>query len=789
VPYPTGLSHQQAKSLLAQHGKNSLRNHRVTLFQVIIRQLRSPFTYLLLGAAILALWLGETTDGLMIIAFTLLNLVLGTYQEYRSEQTAELLGHLIRPTSRVLREGKIGVVPTEEIVPQDIVSLSPGDIIPADCTILLLNSSYLTVDQSTLTGESMPVATHEIGVNLFAGTSVVSGSCLAQVVITGNLTQLGRLTNVVAMTHKVSGYEKNLRDISTFTLKLIGLILLVTYLANLFFKGLSSVAETTLFAIAIAVSVIPEALPVVTTFSLSRGALRLAKKKVIVKRLSAIEDLGGIEILCTDKTGTITNNQLSISDSFSLNNSLPVLDLASAAAVGTDPVDTALQKNLKVTTHHTIPFDPVRKYSSSILTLRKKSFLVLKGTHEQIWHLTHHQPTKQEKSWLTQTQAAGHRVICVAAKPLHKIPSRLTPQLEKQVIPIGYLALSDSLKKDAIRAVQQASKLNLSLKLISGDSPTVCQTIAEQIGLITPNDRILTGDDLSTLPPQELHQLIKSTSVFARISPLQKKQIIEILQETHVVGFVGEGINDAPALKAANVAIAVKEASDIARDAADIILTNKSLSTIVEGIKEGRIVFANTSKYIKITLAANIGNFIALAISSLLVPFLPMLPIQILLVNLLSDFPMIAVAADSVDPVEATRPQHYDLKDIALTALIMGTISAVFDIIVFSTFVRFGAGVLQTNWFIESIVSELAFFYSLRSSSWITRAALPPWGINLLTLVTILITVSLPFTAFGQTKFLFLAPTLSQLGIVAFLVIAYILTTEIAKRIYLTKRG
>lgn len=781
---PIGLSTGVAHSLQQKFGKNLLSHTKITLFTVIFRQFNSPFIYLLLAAAILALWLHELTDGAMILGFTILNIALGTYQEFRSEKTAELLNHLIRPTSKVFRDNKLISLPTEDLVPGDIISLVPGDIIPADCTLETLVSNFISVDQSILTGESLPVSTHKTGGNLFAGTSILSGRCLAKIIKIGHQTNLGSLAKITTQTKKRSAYERNIATISAFTLKLIGIILLVTYIANLAFKGFSSIPETTLFIIAIAVSVIPEALPVVTTFSLSRGALRLAKMKVIVKRLSAIEDLGGIEILATDKTGTLTNNILTIADSLSLSPSTPLLALTGAAATGTDPIDLVLRQKHHSFVHHDIPFDPIRKYSSTILTYNNQIYLVLKGVPEVLLSLCKHKPSSKEVSFLASTQQAGHRTIAVSFLRLSSIPIDISPKLERSTQLLGYLALADSLKPTAIQAVKDAAKLNIILKIISGDSVEVCGNIAKKVGLIKNINQVISGEYLAKLSPSDLHETIEKTTVFARISPPQKKQILEILQESHVVGFVGEGINDAPALKFANVAVAVKEASDIAREASDIILTNKSLSTIIEGIKEGRIVFANTAKYIKITLAANIGNFIALAISSLLVPFLPMLPIQILLVNLLSDFPMIAVAADSVDPSEATHPQHYDMKDIALTALVMGTISALFDIIVFSTFVKSGVSTLQTCWFIESIVSELAFFYSLRSSSWIFKAKLPPLGINLLAGFTVLITILLPFTAFGHTNLFFTSPTLNQLEIIAFLVLAYIFTTEIAKKIY-----
>lgn len=780
--YLTGLSTSEALAAQKKFGPNSVETNTTTAWNIFLRQVKSPFIYLLLTAAILSFGLKEPVDALMIILFISINISLGFYQEYRSEQTARLLIHFIKREVVVLRDTVFKSLPSEELVPGDTIRLKPGDIVPADGTLTECENNEIEIDESILTGESRSVI-KKVGDMLLAGTTILSGSGLGKITKTGDTSELGTIAKIAAETTKVSGFEKNITQLSTFTLKLISIILLVTYITNLILKGPSSFLETTLFSIALAVSVIPEALPVVTTFSLSRGALHLAKHKVIVKRLSAIEDLGGIEILAIDKTGTITENKLAIAEIFTADKTA-LLEYASHAATSGDTIDTALNiPGTDVTPVAEIPFDPIRKHSSILIKEETSLRLILKGVPEIIEKVTNNKLSSEQKNWLTAQELLGRRVIAVATRVVKTRPSSLnTIEIGSRII--GLIALSDHLKTSSFAALALAKKLNVQIKMISGDSQNVCTTIAKEVGLITEDAQVISGDALALLSNEELHQVVQKIIVFARTSPIQKRQIIQILEENHNVGFVGDGINDAPTLKIANVAIAVDGASDVAREAADIILTNPSLHTIMTGIAEGRTVFANTSKYIKITLAANVGNFFSVAIASLLIPYLPMLPVQILLVNLLTDFPMITVATDSVDLGELSKPQIYNMHEIASTAVVFGIVSSTFDLIFFASFVHFAGAVLQTNWFLESVLTELLFFFSMRTKLPFWKAIRPPRSILLLTTIVIAITLALPYTTFGKVNLQFIAPTETHLLMLASIVVAYLITTEAVKLFY-----
>lgn len=783
IPMP-GLSSSEFDNLQQQFGKNTVKTSTTTGWHILLRQVKSPFIYLLLGAALLSFSLGERTDAAMIVLFTCINIFLGFYQEYRSEATARLLSGFLRHRASVVRDGSLTEIYAEDIVPGDVIFIESGDIIPAD-SVLIAAKHGLEIDSSVITGESIPVEMSLADSPLLAGTTVVSGSGFAKVTKIGASSQLGKIAAAAAATVRVSAFEKNIAKISGFTLKLIAVILVATYATNLALKGMGSFLETTLFAIALAVSVIPEALPVVVTFSLSRGALRLARHGSIVKRLSSIEDLGGIEILATDKTGTITENKLSVADMFAPDQGV-LADYLSYAATGKDVIDGLLHslssKSRRVIDE--IPFDALRRRSTTLVEAGRDTILIVKGVPEELHNILKHKLVTGERLWLKKQEEVGNRVIAVAAVKYPKSKKYDLKKTEKLCKLYGYIALSDTVKATAKLSVAQAKRLNIAIKIISGDSAGVCYHVANQIGLAKSMDEVITGPELDALDDRDLHAAVSAHSVFARITPLQKSQLIDIMQEEKTVGFIGDGVNDAPALKSADVAIAVNHAADVAREAADIILTNNSLHTIVGGIEEGRIVFGNTAKYIKMTLAANVGNFFSVAIASLFIPYLPMLPIQILLVNLLSDFPMIAVAADTIDTAEISSPQTYNIHEIAAVASIFGLVSSAFDLIFFSIFVRFTPAILQTGWFIESILTELLFFYSIRSHAGILHAVKPPWGISALTAFVICLTVSITYTAFGHSELQFVSLPAPLLLLTFGLIFVYLVATETVKIFY-----
>lgn len=807
-----GLSESVVSRRREAYGKNTIQGKEERWMDILLRQFASPFIYLLLGAAILTALLRELVDSVLIVFFVGLNAGLGFYQEYHSHNTMKLLRRRVAGRARVIREGKEQIVHSELLVPGDIVILAPGDVIAAD--LRFTQCENVILDESVLTGESVHVeksatalsekAEHSYqAANIgFAATTVVSGKGVGVVVAIGAATVMGEASKLTIETRRISDFEKNLAKFSMFILWLILFTLLFIFIANIAIKGTAiDIPSLLVFSIALAVSVIPESLPVVTTFSLSRGALRLARQHVIVKRLSAIEDLGGIDILCTDKTGTLTQNQLTVDTIHSDN---PPLLLRYAALAATeayqqhDPnnaFDHAVWHRLSPTERKElrnwkrlweIPFEPHRRRSTVVVVHQHVCQIIVRGAPEAVLPLCSTIKLPAIKRWIQQEGLSGKRVLAFAAKSIRppKPGKAIRPQEEHDLTLLGCISFIDPLKPSATQAVEKARRLGVQVKILTGDSPDVAGHVAHAIGLIEDQRQVMTGDQWQNLPHHKQRETLHSCSVFARVSPQQKYALIRALEETHRVGFLGEGINDAPALKAANVAIVVDDASDIARDAADIILGKKSLMVIIDGVAEGRRVFANTMKYIKATISANFGNFYAVAISTFFISHLPMLPIQILLVNLLSDVPMIAVAGDTVDEQELLKPKTYDLKDIAFIASLLGIVSTVFDFICFALFYRMEPAILQTNWFITSILTELAFLYSVRTHLPFTMARRPAGILIGLTVLISVITLALPYTFFGQHTLMFQPPSVDHLLIIGAIIAIYFTVSEIVKLVY-----
>jgi Mg2+-importing ATPase len=803
-----GLSEKEARLREERHGSNALKIQRVGWWRILGRQFRSPFIYLLVAAAVLAMLLGEMIDGVMIFAFVLINASLGFFQEFRSEQALKLLKKFTSIHTQVLRDGREQPAAVESLVPGDIVRLEPGDIVPADLRLLEVFS--LMIDESVLSGEAEPVEKskaqidkpklpiHEARNIAFSATQVVSGSGVGVVVATGITAYIGTIAKLTVETQRVSSFEKGMSRFSSFVLRLVGVTLTIVFLANLLIKGPeANIGDLVIFSIALATAVIPEALPLVITFSLSRGALRLAKHKVVVKRLSAIEDLGGVEVLCTDKTGTITENQLTVVETYGPDTEL--LLFQAQAAAGTkgrqqDPFDVALteayRKSAKNGKFHyqtlsELPFDPNRRRNSVVVkTKDDRALLVVRGAAEAITPFLADKLSASAKTWFGKQGKQGRRVICIAHKDLKRGEEHSKSAEESGLVLSGAISFSDPLKPSTEAAIHKAKQLGVAVKIVTGDSPDVAGSVAVEIGLTQSRSDVITAEEFFALPHAKQREAAEQFNVFARFSPHHKYQLLDILQQHHEVGFLGEGINDAPALKIANVALVVQSASDISREAADVILLHRSLNVIMDGIQEGREVFANTLKYVKMTLASNFGNFYAVAIASLLINYLPMLPVQILLVNLLSDFPLTAVATDSVDPEEIKMPESYNLKDVALIATILGFVSTVFDFIIFGLFYRISPAVLQTNWFIGSILTELVLLYSLRTRKLFFKAKLPSLAILVLTILAGGATLLVPFTAFGASVFQFVRPNGAHLLIIAALVVLYFVATETVKLAY-----
>lgn len=810
----TGLSERAAAERLSAAGQSSLETGAFTLAGMIRRRARSSFLYLLLAAAGLSYFLGDRLEALLILLFIAINVGLETYQEYHSEKAVRLLKRYLVMHVRVRRGGKTITVESGHIVLGDIVLVEAGDRLPADARFIAANG--LMTDESLMTGES--AATHKTAATLataptemyeadnigFAGTVVTAGRGEAVVFATGRETALGDIASLAMDNGHKTDFEKGIAEFSSFIVKLVLGTLALVFLANVLIKGDSiHMAELLVFSLALAVSVVPEALPVIVTVALSRGALRLAGKKVIVKRLSAIEDLGSIEILCTDKTGTLTENLLSVSQ-VKAKNKEECLKLALAAALEQpdhrgklhDAFDLALWQKLSAAERasvqrmerlDTIPFDPERRRNSVLLRAADgKRELVVRGAPEEILRRSRNvdaYTAQQLLRWMGEAGRSGHRVLAVARKTL-SARQQLTLYAEQHLEFVGLISFADQLKKTARETIRRAEALNVQVKILTGDSPEAAGAVGYAVGLLKRPEDVLTGQELAAMPYEERRRAVSSAAVFARISPREKYEIIRMLQEEHVVGFLGEGINDAPALKIADAGLVVQGASDIAREAADIVLLQKSLETVIDGIKEGRTIFANILKYLKITLTSNFGNFYSVALASLFLPFVPLLPIQILLLNLLSDFPMIAIATDTVDAEEMEKPKNYQVHAIVLAAILFGGVSSFFDFMLFGAFAKVSPAALQTAWFVLSVITEVMLIFSLRTRLAFFRSRRPSFMLTFLALAVLIIAVMIPFIPFGAEVFHFIRPDMSFVTIIIGLSVGYFIATEAVKHFY-----
>ncbi len=808
----SGLREFEAHERLQTYGRNKIAAKQITWREILLRQFKSPFIYLLLFAALFSFFTNGIADGTIIVIFVLINCGLGFFQEYSSERAVLSLKQYVKSVSRVRRKGNEMLIDSEEVVPGDLLILQTGDVVPADVRLCKING--LMVNEEPLTGESIAVgksidpqvkpaqnvqAASNIG---FAGTTIIAGYGEGIVLATAAHSFMGDIATLAIETTRESGFQKGISDFSRFILRMVVSITVVVFILNVYLKGTESLSQLILFSIALAISVIPEALPVVTTICLSKGALALAKNKVVVRRLSAIEDLGSIEVLCSDKTGTITENKLSVVGI----NAADEARMLAYANLGSsflgqktrDPnnaFDLALWQKLTEAERTDLkafsyiserPFDPEFKTNSVFLKHEGKNVLVVRGAPEVVLALSSGINPEEKKrilDWVSTEGSLGRRTIAVAIKECDFERAHCVDD-EHNLVYIGTISFSDSLKPTAKAAIAKAEALGVQVKILTGDGPEVSSVVGKEVGILKDGDLVMTGDMFEGLSPEEQKRAVVATHVFSRLNPKQKYRIIQLLQERFTVGFLGEGINDSPALKLANVAIVVESAADIAREAADIVLLDHSLMAIVQGIEGGRRIFANIVKYLKITLISNFGNFYAMIIASLFIPFLPMLPIQILLLNLLSDFPMIAIATDTVDLRELKKPRSYESKEIIKVAVIFGLLSTLFDLLIFKIFYHGGPGVLETNWFVASVLTELVLIYSMRTKLAFWKTLRPGKVLGVLSIVGVGLAIYLPFSQIGQKLFKFVPPTMQDLQTIVFVVTMYFVMNEIGKLAY-----
>jgi len=807
-----GLSQKEVLLRQKELGLNEIKQKSVNAWQVFSRQLKSPFTYLLFAAAIISFFVGEKIDFFVILTAVTINVVIGFFQEFRAERAIHLLNKFIPQNVKVLRQGKEELVDKKYIVPGDIVLLEAGDRVPADLRVLKVEN--FLIDESALTGESVPVSkiaeplknkTEEIFLAkniLFAGTSVVSGKSHAVVINTGKDTAFGEITKMISGKNRVSSYEKSIIYFCKLILRIVVVTIVLLFACNILLKGVGNFFSLLLFSVALIVSILPEALPAVVTFSLSKGSLEMAKHNVVVRRLSAIEDLGNIEVLCTDKTGTLTENKLSLEKIVSSDKRKCLLygllssDVNDRKESILNPFDLALfekspedfwQEYKKYEILYELPFDSYRMRSSYVIKNKKgERFLIVKGAPEVLLDLctkmSDNSTRKEVKEDAEREGHEGRRVLSVAFKKIEK--DKISFSDEKGLTFLGYFVFEDPLKKSTTEAIALAKKLGVRIKIITGDSKEVAGYVALKMKLINNTKDVVSAEELDKMTTEEFEDACEEKQVFARISPQLKYKIVKTLQKKYDVGFLGEGINDAPALKIANVAIVVQSASDVSREVSDVVLLKKDLKVIVEGIKSGRSIYSNINKYIKCMLASNFGNFYSVAVISLFINYLPMLPVQILLGNLLSDFPLISVATDSVDIEELKKPKMYQLSSVLPLIMSLALISTTFDFIFFYIFFKQPPGTIQTLWFIESILSELVLIFIIRTRHQFWKAKIPSTPLMILSAIDAVVILLLPFFAFGQRIFHFVAPSIVQILIVFGLLAAYATLSEITKLVY-----
>jgi Mg2+-importing ATPase len=786
----SGLTQTEVDKRLSVYGLNEIKEVDITWMHILKGQLLSPFMCIFFVIGLAYLFTSQVAECIIIFVIIMVNVGIGFFQEYRSNSSMQLLKKCLMSQVTVKRDNAEMNVALNQLVPGDIIVLYAGDIVPADCRFIEVDN--MTVDESSLTGESIAVvkksdAMSEAVTDMyraenigFTGTVVTQGKGIAVVIATGISTALGTIAALTNKTVTKSNLEKGSLSIARLTLYIVFCSLLIIAFVHIILdKGKLNYVDLFLFAAALAITAIPEGLPMVITFCLSQGAATLKKNNVIVKRLSAIGDLGSIEVFCTDKTGTLTENALSVETIYGENPDATLMYavLSSPAQTATKEsatkgFDLALQKKLtdehnrQLAQHNVLkesPFTPQTRQSMALVHKEDAHTLIVKGSPEVVIEKCSFLKEQEKNTiheWIKTEELKGNRILAIATKNIASYDDA-TYDIESSdhdYETIGLIAFQDPLKATALATVEKAESLGIQIKILSGDSKNVCYTIAKQLGLEENLDNVVLGSDFEKATEEEKTFLVNNRSVFARVNPEQKYEIISYLQKKYSVGYMGDGINDAPALKIAHVSFAVNDAAPVAREAAEIILLRKSLSSVILGIEEGRKTIVNTLKYTKMTNAPSFGHFYALAVASLLLDYPPMLPMQLLFLNLLTDLPMIAISTDNVSHEEVKQPLTYDMTDAAILITLFGLIMFVADMTIFLVFRSHFPETLQTSWFITSTISEVIFIFLFRTQLLFFRAQRPSALLAGLSFAVIATAIILPFSTIGHKIFLFTTP-------------------------------
>ena len=810
----SGLTTNEAKDRLKDYGPNRLKpQKRSDAFTLLLSQFKSPIILILLAATCLSIFLHNLVDASIILTIVIISGLLSFWQEFSASNAVAKLLAIVQINVTVFRDKKQQDIRIEDIVPGDIVLLNAGDIVPGDC--LMLESNDLFVDEAMLTGETFPVeksvevllaetALAQRTNIIWMGTHVVSGTAKALVVFTAKNTEFGKVSERLKLKPLETEFERGIRRFGYFLGEVTLILVVLIFAINVYLHR--PVLEAFLFSLALAVGLTPQLLPAIISINLAHGAKKMAEKKVIVKRLASIENFGSMNIICSDKTGTLTEGIVEVQAAMDVSGEANdnVFQYAYQNAYYqtgfTNPIDAAIVKYKKIDLkgykkQAEIPYDFLRKRLTIAVKHDNESIMITKGALVNILEVCTNAETKDGKivgldSIQKQIQKnfeefsnQGFRTLGIAYKKLSS-DSPITKDDEKDMTFVGFLTLFDPPKANIAETIASLKKLGISLKIITGDNQLVAASLSKKMGLA--DNKIITGTQLRKMSDAALLRQVSSINVFAEIEPNQKERIIIAMKKAgNVVGYMGDGINDASALHAADVGISVDTGADVAKDAADIVLLEKDLSVLVEGVREGRTTFANTLKYVFMATSANFGNMFSMAGISLFIPFLPLLPKQILLTNLLTDFPEMTIATDNVDDEMVDHPRRWDIKAIRKFMITFGLVSSVFDYLTFGLLLlvlHANESQFRTGWFMESVISASMIVLVIRSRKPFFKSK-PGKYLLIATLSIAAITIIFPFTPLGSV-FGFSPLSFTTYLLLMLIVALYIFAAEITKTVF-----
>ncbi len=817
-----GLPEKEAKKRLRLYGFNEpAKGKRRPVFIQLLLKFGNPLIVLLLIIAGFSLFFGQKISALIVSLMAVVSVFLSFFQEYRAGREAERLGEMVHTTATVIRHGRSREVKIRDIVPGDIVDLFAGDMIAADLRII--SCKDLFINQASLTGESFPVekfadpahakprSPSDLQNISFMGSSVVSGTGLGVVIRTGLHTQFGELSKHLAAIDTETSFDRGVREFTWLMIYAMFFMVMFIFAINAFRRG--NMAEAFLFSLGVAVGLTPEMLPVLVTVNLSRGAVKMSKKEVIVKRLSSIQNFGAMDILCTDKTGTLTLNHIILEKHCDVTGkeNEDVLKFAYMNSFYQTGLRNLLDKTIlnherfalkRYKKLDEIPFDFLRKIMSVVIEFEGSHRIISKGAPEEIFkrcthyelegkiHDMHHGLHADLKKEYDSLSGEGFRVLAVAYKDADVNREFFSREDENGLILKGYVAFLDPPKPTAKAAIQALKKLGIDVKVLTGDNELVAEKICREVGLDVSG--LITGEQIDAMNDKALKDIVGKMTVFARTSPVQKERVIRALHDIgHTVGYLGDGINDAPALKASDVGITVNNAVDIAKESSDLILLRKSLMVLKDGVIEGRQTFGNIVKYIKMGSSSNFGNMFSMTGGSLFLPFLPMLPIQILLNNFLYDMSQLAIPTDEVDREYIAKPRPWNIASIKKFMVLIGPISSIFDFVTFGVMLfvfRASADLFHTGWFVESLITQTLIIYVIRTSKIPFVGSMPSRALIFTSLLIAAVGIYLPFSPLaGALGFVGLpAPYFAVLTVI---VITYMLMVQLVKSWFVRKYG